>query len=53
MLKERKSFREQHRELSPAVNANLKMGNWTQGKKIGGNFAIEFMRTGFFPAPTI
>ena len=51
MLKERKYFKEQHRELSTDVNANLKMGNQTQGKKISGNFAIDFMRSGFFPAP--
>lgn len=53
MLKERKYFKEQHREHSTDVNANFKMGNQTQGKEIGGNSAIDFMRSQFFPASTI
>lgn len=51
MLKETKYFKEQHRQLSTDVSGNLKMGHWTQEKKISRNVNIDFMRSGIFQPP--
>lgn len=48
MLKETKYFKEQQRQLSTDVSRNLKMGNWTQEKKITRNVTMDFMGSGFF-----